>query len=123
MSVTVLLVDDDAGFRSAVKRLAQRERDLQLVGEAKDGEEAVQMEQKLKPEIVFMDIAMPKLDGLEATRRIKARRPEVKVIILSIHEEEAYRRAALECGADGFVLKKSILSDLDAMIRGNYPPH
>jgi two-component system, NarL family, response regulator DegU len=117
MPVSVLLVDDDAGFRRALRRLSESEKDCQLVGEAENGEEAVRLEQELRPEIIFMDISMPKLNGLEATRRIKARRPEVKIIILTIHEEEAYRKAATECGADGFVLKKNILTNLHSIMR------
>jgi DNA-binding NarL/FixJ family response regulator len=117
MSVTVLLVDDDAGFRRAVRRLSEKEKDFRLVGEAEDGEEALQLDHELRPEIIFMDLTMPRLNGLEATRRIKARRPDVKIIILTVHEEEAYRKAATESGADGFVLKKSILSDLNSTMR------
>jgi DNA-binding NarL/FixJ family response regulator len=117
MSISVLLVDDDAGFRTAVRRLSEKEKEFRLIGEAQDGEEALRLEHELRPEIVFMDIKMPRLDGLEATRRIKARRPGVKIIILSVHEEEAYRKAATESGADGFVLKKSILSDLNSTMR------
>jgi two-component system, NarL family, response regulator DegU len=114
MSISVLLADDDAGFRRAVRRISEKEKDFRLVGEAEDGEEALRLEDELRPEIVFMDITMPRLDGLEATRRIKARRPGVKIIILTVHEEEAYRRAASESGADGFVLKKSLLADLNS---------
>jgi len=117
MSISVLLADDDPGFRHAVRRLSEKEKDFRLVGEAADGEEALRLEHELRPEIVFMDITMPRLNGLEATRRIKARHPNVKVIILTVHEEEAYRKAASESGADGFVLKKSILSDLNSMMR------
>ena len=112
-----MLADDDAGFRGALRRLSEREKDFQLVGEAENGEEAVRLERELRPEIILMDITMPKLNGLEATRRIKARRPEVKIIILTNHEEEAYRKAATECGADGFVVKKSILTNLLSMMR------
>ncbi|HEY2990784.1 MAG TPA: response regulator transcription factor [Candidatus Binatia bacterium] len=115
--MTVLLVDDDAGFRRAVRRLSEKEKDFRLVGEAEDGEEALQLDHELRPEIIFMDLTMPRLNGLEATRRIKARRPDVKIIILTVHEEEAYRKAATESGADGFVLKKSILSDLNSTMR------
>ncbi len=117
MSVNVLLVDDDAGFRKAVRRLSERENNFNLVGEAENGEQALRLDHELRPEIIFMDITMPRLNGLEATRRIKARRPDVKVIILSVHEEEAYRRAATESGADGFVLKKTILTDLNSTMR------
>lgn len=100
-----------------MRRLSEKEKDFRLVGEAEDGEEALQLDHELRPEIIFMDLTMPRLNGLEATRRIKARRPDVKIIILTVHEEEAYRKAATESGADGFVLKKSILSDLNSTMR------
>lgn len=117
MSLNVLLVDDDPGFRKAVRRLSEKETTFNLVGEAENGEQALRLDHELRPEVIFMDITMPRLNGLEATRRIKARRPDVKVIILSVHEEEAYRRAATESGADGFVLKKTILTDLNSTMR------
>lgn len=122
MSVSVLLVDDDAGFRKAVRRLSEREKDFRLVGEAENGEEALRLEHELRPQVIFMDITMPGLNGIEAMRRIKARRPGVKVIILTAHEEEAYRRAASESGADGFVLKKTILTDLNSTMRRTHAP-
>lgn len=122
MSVSVLLVDDDAGFRKAVKRVSEKEIDFRLVGEAEDGEEALRLERELRPQMIFMDINMPKLNGLEATRRIKARSPHVKIIILTAHEEKAYRQAATESGADGFVLKKSLLTDLNSTMRTAHVP-
>lgn len=109
---TVLIADDDAGFRRVVRRLLEKEDGVALVGEAGDGEEAVRLNLQLRPEVVFMDIAMPKLDGLEATRRIKASRPETKVVVISIHNEEVYRKAATECGADDYVLKKRFVDGL-----------
>ena len=117
MSLNVLLVDDDPGFRRAVRRLSEKESNFNLIGEAENGEQAVRLDHELRPQVIFMDITMPRLNGLEATRRIKANRPDVKVIILSVHEEEAYRRAATESGADGFVLKKTILTDLNSTMR------
>jgi DNA-binding NarL/FixJ family response regulator len=122
MIVSVLLVDDDAGFRRAVKRVSEKEKDFRLVGEAEDGEEALRLERELQPQMIFMDINMPKLNGIEAARRIKARNPHVKIIILTAHDEEAYRRAATESGADGFVLKKSLLTDLNSMMRRAHVP-
>ncbi len=81
-----------------------------MVGEAGDGEEAVRLARDLRPDVVLMDIGMPGLDGLEATRRIKADRPEARVIILTVHGEEAYRRAAGESGADAFLPKKALIA-------------
>lgn len=112
MPVPVLVADDDGGVRKVVKRLLEKFGEFTVVGEAENGEEAVRLDQELKPEIILMDIAMPKVDGLEATRQIKALRPEAKVIIVTIHDEEAYRRLAKKWGADGFVLKKNLTADL-----------
>lgn len=117
MALTVLIADDDDGYRKVLKRLLETyRREFNLVGEARDGEEAIWLAQELHPEVVLMDIAMPGLDGLEATRRIKAMRPETKVVILTIHNEEAYRKAATNCGADGFVQKKSVILDLQSTV-------
>jgi DNA-binding NarL/FixJ family response regulator len=117
MSATILIVDDDQGFREVVKRLLEREAEVSVAGEAGDGEEAVQRARELQPDVILMDLAMPRVDGLEATRRIKAERPETKVIILTIHNEEAYRRAALESGADVFLPKKTLMANLLPTIR------
>lgn len=117
MPATILIVDDDQGFREMVKRLLEREPGVSVVGEAGDGEEAVRLARELQPDVILMDIAMPRVDGLEATRRIKAERPEAKVIILTIHNEEAYRRAAAESGADVFLPKKTLMADLLPTIR------
>lgn len=117
MPVTILIVDDDQGFREMVKRLLEREPEVSVVGEAGDGEEAVHRARELRPDVILMDIAMPRVDGLEATRRIKAERPETKVLILTIHNEEAYRRAAQASGADVFLPKKTLMADLLPAIR------
>lgn len=129
--MTVLIVDDDQEFRRVVKRELDRglvqqvlmqpvwKREVHVVAEVGDGEEAVRLAHELKPDVILMDISMPRLDGLEATRRIKAEHPEAKVIILTVHNEKAYQRAAMECGADGYVTKKTLLANLFSTILDN----
>lgn len=116
MRLSVLIADDDEEFRKLLKRLLEREGGVIFAGEAADGEQAAQLAQQLRPRLILMDIGMPGLDGLAATRRIKLRSPDVKIIIITVHTEEAYRRAAKECGADGFVLKKALIGDLRSAI-------
>ncbi len=89
---------------------------MALVGEAEDGDEAFKLAQELLPQVILMDLDMPGLNGLEATRQIKSWKPEAKIIILAIHDEKAYRKAAMECGASGFVLKKSLRRELPSVI-------
>ena len=112
MPTTILIVDDHEGWRKILKRLLEEELEASVVGEAADGEEAIRLNRELRPDVVFMDIAMPGLDGLEATRRIKAERPETEVIILTIYNEEVYRKAAAESGADAFLPKKFLRANL-----------
>lgn len=107
MSATrVLLVDDHAPFRKAMADLLAAAHDFQLVGEAGDGAEALEMARELLPDVIVMDLSMPRLDGLEATRRIKAELPYVRIVILTAHDERSVFDA-VRCGAHGFVLKSS----------------
>ena len=120
-NLMTLIVDDDPRFRAQLRLMLGRgqvtsvlglgARRLQIVAEAGDGETAVALTPSLAPDVVLMDLAMPRLDGLEATRRIKRDRPETRVIVLTVQDEEAYRRAAADSGADGYVLKKSLMGD------------
>ena len=113
----VLLVDDDVRFRRFVKELFSSEEDLQIIGEAEDGQEAILKAKELKPDLVLMDISMPRMNGLDATRRLKGIMPELVVIILTIHDLEEYKVAAMASGAYGYVLKKSLMEDLIPAIR------
>lgn len=118
MPITTLIVDDDLAFRRAVRQLLERAPEVSVVGEATDGEEALQLAQTLQPDVVLMDITMPRMDGLEAARRIKAERPEVKVIVLTVHQEEVYRKMAYERGVDAFLTKKTVGTQLLPTIVG-----
>jgi len=114
--VIILIADDDPEFRDQLKRLLGHELEARLV-QAGDGDEAVRLAHEFQPDVVLMDISMPRMGGLEATRRIKAERPETKVIVVTVHDQEPYRAAARESGGDAFVLKKAVPADLIPAIR------
>ncbi len=101
----ILLVDDHLLFRKGLARLLEAQPDFQVVGEAADGLEAVEQTQRLHPDVVLMDVRMPACDGLEATRRIKTQMPEVRVVMLTVSEDEGDLVAAARGGADGYLLK------------------
>lgn len=105
--ITILLADDHAIVREGIRKLLEPEPDLLVVGEAITGREAVQLTVKLRPAVVVMDIAMPRLNGLEAIRQIRKAAPESKVLVLSAHSDDAYLDKAIESGASGFLLKQS----------------
>lgn len=103
--VRVLAVDDQALFRTGLGRLLDEDPRVEIVGGASDGEEALRLVAELRPDVVLMDIKMPKLDGVEATRRICVSHPDVKVLILTTFEADSYVLQALKAGASGYVLK------------------
>lgn len=115
--IRVLLADDHGILRAGLRALLANEPDLEVVGEAADGEEAVARATALQPDVVVLDIAMPRLDGLEATRRIRARGLDCKVLILTVHAEERYLLPVLRAGGAGYVLKSGADTDLLDAIR------
>jgi two-component system response regulator NreC len=110
--IKVLLVDDHAILRQGVHALLNREPDLLVVGEAGDGEEALVAVARLKPDVVIMDIVMPRMNGLEATRLIKERHPDTRVLILSMYDDHEYVVQIIQAGASGYVLKRVVTEDL-----------
>ncbi|HXI52033.1 MAG TPA: response regulator transcription factor [Candidatus Saccharimonadales bacterium] len=115
--ITVLLVDDHMVVREGFRQMLELEADLQVVGEAQDGRQAVSLAKKLRPAVVLMDIAMPRLNGLEATRQVLKAVPTTKVIILSAHADDSYVQDAGESGAVGFLLKQSSAHEVCQGIR------
>ena len=115
--IRVLLADDHTILRDGIRALLDDQADIEVIGEAEDGLSTVKMVGKLKPDVVIMDIAMPLLNGLEATRQIQRDYPQVKVLILTMHENEEYIRQVLAAGALGYVLKDAAAQDLLGAIR------
>lgn len=116
-TIRVLLVDDHTLFREGLRALLAAESDISVVGEAADGREAVEKVEALAPDLVLMDIVMPRMDGLEATARIKQRHPAVRVLILSMYDDEEYVQEAIQAGASGYLLKGTAADDLIVAIR------
>ena len=115
--IRVLIADDHTIVRTGVRQLLEARPDIEVVGEAQDGEEALALVGALRPDVVLMDIAMPGIDGLEATRQVKARWPGVKVLALTMMHQDEYFFEMLRAGASGYVLKGAGASDLIEAIR------
>lgn len=115
-AVELLIVDDHAFYREGVREMLERTPHLSVVGEAANGREAVDQALELQPDVVLMDVRMPVLDGIAATREIVARSPHIRVLVVTMHEEEDTVFAALKAGARGYVLKDSTRGDLERAI-------
>ena len=115
--IRVLIADDHTIVRAGVRLLLETEPDMEVVGEAVTGEQAVEMATSLRPTVVLMDIAMPALDGLEATRRIRVASPESHVLVLTMHRSDEYFFEMLKAGASGYVLKAADTDELLSAIR------
>ena len=113
----ILIVDDDMRLRQFVRELFSPEEDLQIIGEAVDGQEAIHKAQELQPGLVLMDITMPRMNGLDATRQLKKILPELVIIILTIHDLDEYRKAAIASGASAYVVKKAMMAELLPAVR------
>lgn len=115
--IRVAVVDDHAVVREGIRLILSRESDIEIVGEASNGREALDLVQATKPDVVVMDISMPEMGGTEATRRLKEAWPEVNVLALTMHEDESYVFELLKAGASGYVLKRAAAQDLVQAIR------
>lgn len=126
-SLKVLIVDDHALIRAGIRLLLDAQRDVTVVGEARDGEEALRLTETLAPDIVLMDVAMPGLSGIEATRKITQAHPDVRVLMLTMHNDEEYFFQAVNAGASGYALKETtpedLLSSLQVVAHGGIAFH
>ena len=118
--IRILIADDHAVVREGTRRILEQEPDMEVVGEAGDGEEAVNLATSLKPDVVIMDISMPKMDGIEATRLIKAACPSITVLALSAYDDDQFVFSLLEAGAAGYLLKSVRSRELVDAIRAVY---
>jgi two-component system, NarL family, response regulator LiaR len=117
MSIRVLVVDDDADFRTMINLTLEPEADMTVIGEAGDGETGVALALTRRPDVVLMDLMMPRLDGFEATRQIKRGRPDVKVLVVTSTVDTTIRQETYRSGADAFLGKRDIVTSLVPMIR------
>jgi len=115
--MTVLVVDDNDSYRADLIDFLQKQDDVQIIGQARDGLEAMSLTHTLNPDLVMIDISMPGVGGLEATRHIKEYRPDTKVVFVTIHEERTYQILADILQADGFVCKSSAKRDIPKVLR------
>jgi DNA-binding NarL/FixJ family response regulator len=115
--ITILLAEDHTIVREGFRKMLELENDLEVVGEAQNGREAIALAVKLRPAVVLMDIAMPLLNGLEATRQVMKALPNTRVIMLSAHSDQAYVHSATESGAAGFLVKQTSAHDVCRAIR------
>jgi two-component system response regulator NreC len=115
--IRVLIVDDHTILRAGLRMLLNAHSDIEVVGEASDGNQAVASAQRLAPDVILMDIAMPECNGIEATRQIKRLMPETRVLVLTMHENEEYLFQVLRAGASGYILKEAADTELVTAIR------
>ncbi len=112
MSVKIVVVDEHKILREGLSTLIAKQPDMEIVGEAKDGREALQLLEKLLPDLILMDVTMPNLNGIEATRKIKAKNPNIEIIALSLHSDRRYVLGMIDAGASGYLLKECAFEEL-----------
>ncbi|MFC1976414.1 response regulator [Chloroflexota bacterium] len=117
MCIRILIADDHGVLRAGLRALLSAETDLEIVGEAADGQEALQLCDEMSPDVVLLDISMPDLSGIDVTRRLKEMLPEARVLILTVHEDESLLQEAIQAGAAGYIIKRAAESELIDAIR------
>lgn len=117
MSIGILIADDHGVLRAGLRALLNAEHDLQVLGEAADGQEALAVATELRPDIVLLDLSMPGMNGIEVTRQLKAALPATLVLILTVHEDESLLQEAIRVGASGYIIKRAVESELINAIR------
>ena len=115
--IRVLIADDHPLVREALRAVLDKQQDCEVVAEVGDGEMAVRLANELNPNVVIMDITMPKIDGLEATRQIKAARPDIGILVLTVHDDEEFMLNILQAGADGYLIKSVLGSEVVSAVR------
>ncbi|OIJ12539.1 DNA-binding response regulator [Anaerobacillus alkalilacustris] len=117
MTIKIMLADDHPVFRSGLKNIILTEKDFEIVAEAENGNIAIEKAEKYTPDIIIMDINMPQKDGIEATKIIKEKVPDTKILILTMYSDEAYLKEGLNAGASGYVLKRAVDTELIAAVQ------
>ncbi len=115
--IKILLVDDHAVVRDGIRARLERSADFQVVGEAVNGREAIQKVEELEPDVVLMDISMPVMNGMDAARHLRESHPEIKVIILTMHEHKEYIQGVIRCGAQGYIVKDVTAQEMISAIK------
>ena len=118
--IRVLLADDHHIVRAGIRQLLERERDIQVIAEAADGEEALALIEKHQPDVAVLDLQMPKASGIEVTQRVRAHFPQVGILVLTAYDDDPYVMAVLQAGANGYVLKTADAEDLVQAVRDVY---
>ncbi len=113
----IVIAEDHTILREGLRALLSTDPELEIVGEARDGQEAIRSVEKSKPNLILMDLSMPRMNGMDAIKEIKKRSPETKILVLTVHKNEEYILATLQAGADGYVLKDSTHSELEMAIK------